>query len=57
MVKGTIAVMVELNKIERRVVVLVLAALFAVMGVRWWQAENAKVNLSVVSEEESGVQR
>ena len=57
MVKGTIAAMVELNKIEKRVVVLVLAALFAVMGVRWWQAESAKVNLSVVSEEELGVQR
>ena len=49
--------MVELNKIEMRVIVLVLAAFLAVVVVRWRQAEGARVELNVVSEEAPSVQR
>jgi hypothetical protein len=49
--------MVELNKFERRVIILVLAALFLVVVVRWRQAESSKVELTVLSEGVSGVQR
>lgn len=49
--------MVELNKIEKRVIVLVLAALLAVVLVRWRQAESARVELKVVSEDPASVQR
>ncbi len=49
--------MVELNKIEKRVIVLVLAALLAVVFVRWRQAESSRVELKVVSEDSVSVQR
>lgn len=48
--------MVELNKIEKRVIVLVLAAVLTVVWVRWRQAESARVELTVESEAAS-VQR
>lgn len=38
--------MVELNKIEKRVIVLVLAAVLAVVCVRWRQVEKTRVELS-----------
>lgn len=49
--------MVKLNPIEMRAVVLALAALLAVLLVRWHQAESARVELKVISEEVAGVQR
>lgn len=49
--------MIKLNKIEMRVIVLVLAAVLAVAVVRWRQAESARVELQIISEEVAGVQR
>lgn len=49
--------MIELNKIEIRVIVLVLAAVLAVAVIRWKQAESARVELKVISEEAAYVQR
>ena len=44
------APMVELNKIEKRVLVIVLVAFLAVLIVRWRQVESARVELGVQSE-------
>ena len=48
--------MVELNKIEKRVIILVLAALLAVVWVRWRQTENTRVELKVVSGEDAAAE-
>jgi hypothetical protein len=49
--------MVELNQVEKRVIVLVLAAFLAVVFVRWRQVESTRVNLTVESEGAGNVQR
>ena len=45
--------MVELNKVERRAIVLVLAFVLGAAWVRWRQAEATRVELTVESAESS----